>query len=236
MTIADFKTRVAAIVNRDASLFTVGGVDNLLQAMNDVRRAAQRDHTFQLLKKDVFLDVSPAGSNWQTGCKTTPGGATGVTMKRVDGVWQYTTQAFSGGTQYLRTARLDSGVLGDFKRNLPVYDTAQLIITNQPQWWTRSMFWYTQGTNLFVTNITVTTTYLVEGVTWLDDLTGAESPDMFLTYFTDWFTYATVAALNMYLKDNEKFPIDMTVMQRLWDSVKQMDGEIANAGDWTNLD
>lgn len=236
MTIADFKLRVAAIINRDASLFVVGGVDNLLQAMNDARRTAQRDHTFQLLKRDVFLSVTPAGSNWQTGCKTTPGGATAVTMKRIDGVWNYATQAFTGGTQYLRTSYIDSGVTGDFKRTLPVYDTAQLIITNQPQWITRRSFWYTQGSNLFVTNITATTTYLVEGVTWLDDLTGSESPDMFLTYFTDWFLYATIAALNFYLKDNEKFPIDSVVMDRLWASVKQMDGEVANAGDWTNLD
>lgn len=236
MTISDFKLRVAAIVNRSASLFVVGGVDNLLQAMNDARRAAQREYSFHLLKRDVFLTVTPGGANWQTGCKTTPDGATAALLKRVDALWMYAEQAYPGGTSYLRTQLMDSGVTGDFKRSLPTYDTGQLIITNQPSWTTRRSFWYTQGSNLFVTNLTTSTTYLVEGVQWLDDLTGSESPDIFLTYFTDWFAYATVAALNNYVKDNERFPLDAAIMARLWESVKQMDGELANSGDWTNLD
>lgn len=235
MTIADFKARVAAIVNRDATLFAVGGVDNLLQAMNDARRAAQRDHNFQLLKREAFILASTLGTNWQTGCTATPGGSA-VQMKRIDGVWQYTTGTVGASTVYLRTAYIDSGVLGDFRRTLPVYDTAQLIITNQPAWWSRRTFWYTQGNKLYVTNQTSQTSYLVEGIEWLPDLIGSEDPDIFLTYFTDWFTYATIAALNYYLKDNEKFPIDMALMQRLTESMKQMDGDIANAGNWTNLD
>lgn len=235
MTIATFKARVAAIMNRDANLFVVGGVDNLLQAMNDARRAAQRDHNFQLLKREAFISTSMVGANWQTGCTATPGGSA-VQMKRIDGVWNYTTGTIGASTVYLRTSFIDSGVLGDYRRTLPVYDTAQLIVTNQPATFVRRTFWYTQGTKLYVTNTTSATTYLVEGIEWLDDLTGAESPDMFLTYFTDWFTYATIAALNYYLKDNEKFPIDQVVMSRLSESMKQMDGDIANSGQWTNLD
>lgn len=232
MTVADFKTRVAAVLNRNASLFVVGGVDNLLQAMNDARRAAQRDHSFQLCKRDVFLEVSPTGSTWTT-CKATPSsGGTDVAMKRIDGVWQYA----ANGSQYLRTSYIDSGVLGDFRRSLPVYDTGFLIATNQPATWVRRTFWYTQGQQLFVTNLTANTWYLLEGVAWLDDLADGSSPDIFLTYFTDWLVYATIAALNVYLKDSERFPIDVNVTQRLWESVKQLDGEIANAGQWTNLD
>lgn len=158
-------------------------------------------------------------------------------MKRVDGVWNYVSNPIpSGGTVYLRTSFIDSGVLGDFRRSLPAYDTSQLIITNNPQWWSRQTFWYLQGGKLFVTNITATTTYLIEGIQWLPDLADGDPEDMFLTYFPDWLLYASVAALNVYLKDSERFPIDMTVMERLWQSVKQMDGEVANSGTWTNLD
>ena len=236
MTLANLKLRIAALLNRDASLFVVGGVDNLLQAVNDARRAAQRDHSFQLAKRDVFLAVSPAGSNWQTACTLTPGGTT-TQMKRVDGVWNYVSNPIpSGGVAYLRTSFIDSGVLGDFRRSLPLYDTSQLIVTNDPQWWSRRTFWYLQGNLLKVTNLTATTTYLVEGIQWLPDLADGDPEDMFLTYFPDWLLYASVAALNVYLKDSERFPIDMTVMDRLWQSVKQMDGEVANSGDWTNLD
>lgn len=232
MTIADFKLRVAGVVNRPAGLFVVNGVDNLLAAMNDARRSAQRDHSFQLLKKDVFIEVGPTGADW-TSCKATPSaGGTTVKVKRPDTLWNYA----EGAGTYLRTSFIDSGVLGDYRRSLPVYDTSQLIITNQPATFVRRTFWYLQGTKLFVTNNTAAVWYLLDGVTWLDDLSGGDAPDIFLTYFTDWLVYATVAALNVYLKDSERFPIDAAILGRLWESVKQYDGEVANSGQWTNLD
>lgn len=232
LTVADFKKRVAATVNRDATLFTVDSVDNLLAAMNDARRMAQRNHTFALLADDVFLTTSLAGANWMTGCKTTPGGATAVLMKKINGVWNYTTQ----GALYIRTSWVDFGIIGDYRRTLPLYDTQNLIITNQPASQTRRTFAYINGQNLFVTNTTASTTYMLEGIKFLDDLTAVSDPDVFLTYFTDWLIYATIGALNNYLKDTEKFPIDATIENKLWQSVIQMDGELAQMGQATNLD
>jgi len=232
MTIADFKKRVGAIINRNPSLFVVDGHDNLLAALNDARRMAQRDHSFQLLKKDFFYQIGPSGATWTTGKLTPSSGGTDVAVKRVDTLWNF---AEVSGT-YARTSFIDSGVQGDYRRSLPVYDTSQLIITNQPSTYVRRTFWYTQGDKLFVTNSTGPVWYLADGITFLDDLSDGSAPDIFLTYFTDWLVYATIGALNVYLKDSERFPIDAAVTNRLWESVKQFDGEIANAGQWTNLD
>lgn len=232
LTVADFKKRVAATINRDATLFTVDSVDNLLGAMNDARRIAQRNHTFSLLKKDVFLTTSVAGANWMTGCKTTPGGSTAVLMKKIDGVWNYSTATVGAGTAYLRTSYIDFGIIGDFRRNLPMYNN----LSSQTYDYTTRNFAYTQGANLFITNVTTATPYLLEGTVFLDDLTTVSDPDIFLTYFTDWLIYGTVLALNNYLKDTEKFPIDAAIENRLWQSVIQMDGEIAQAGQSANLD
>lgn len=234
MTITDFKTMVAAYLNRSVASLTVGGVDLLLQAMNDARRAAQRDHTFELLRtENAFLATSQAGANWMTACKTAPGGATPVLMRRVDEVWNYGTSS-APSTNYPRTTRVDFGYTGQFKRDLPEADSN---VTIYPQDYTiQKQFAYIVGENLYVTTVGAATTYKLVGVKWLDDLTGAETPDIFLTYFTDWFKFATLSALNVYLKDSERFPIDAAVVDRMWASVKSYDGSIANSGESINLD
>lgn len=237
MTIANFKARVAAIVNRDATLFVVGGVDNLLQAMNDARRWAQRSHDFELLRtEDAYLSTSVAGANWATGCKTTPGGATAQLMKRVDEVWMYGTTTVGATTTYPRTYRIPFSYTGQFKRDLPVAQQYLWPIPNVYTQFDPNQFAYSVGTTLYVVNTSSATIFKLLGIKFLDDLTGTEDPDIFLTYYTDWFTYATIAALNYYLKDGERFVVDQGLVDNLWKSVIQHDGTIANMGESVNLD
>lgn len=234
MTIANFKIMVAAYLNRTSASLVVSGVDLLLQAMNDARRGAQRAHVFELLRtEDAYLTTSMAGADWMTGCKTTPGGATAILMRRVDEVWNYGT-SLSPSTNYPRTTRIDFSYSGQFKRELPTADSQRIIYPQDYAIANRMA--YAVGNKLYVTSVDTSTTYKLVGVAWLDDLTGAETPDIFLTYYTDWFKYATLAALNIYLKDSERFPIDVNVMENLWSSVKAHDGTIANMGESVTLD
>lgn len=238
MTIANFKTFVEGWLNRSAGSFTVSGFDMLLQAMNDARRAAQRDHMFELLRtQDCFLTTSAAGASWTTGCKTTPGGATAVLMRRVDSIWQYSSTVINSATVYIPTARVPFDTSGDLKRNLPVVDTAFQTV-NQPNPFIQTQFGYAVGTQLYVNGVNSgTATYKLFGIRWLDDLDGASTTDdPFLTYFTDWYRMATVMALNTYLKDSERFAIDVSLLNRAWESVKAFDGQIANMGEQANLD
>lgn len=237
MTITNFKQQVANALNRSLASFTSNSQDMILAAMNDARRAAQRAHAFELLRtEDAYLGTHLGGANWQTGCKTTPGGATAVAMRRLDEVWNYGTQVIGATTYYPRTSRIPFDYTGRFKRELPPTDRILIVEQTQQTFTVSDQFAYAVGSNLFVTTVSTSTNYKLVGVKWLDDLTGAEDPDVFLTYFTDWFRYATIAALNVYLKDGERFPIDQTIMERMWQSVKSMDGEIANMGESASLD
>lgn len=223
-------------MNRTAGSFTVGTQDNLLNAMNDARRAAQRAHNFELLRTgDAYLTTSSGGAPWTTGCKTTPGGGTAILMKRIDSVWQYSSTVISSTTYYIPTARVPFDTSGDLKRNLPVVNTAYLTVNQQTPFVT-AQFAYVVGINLFCTAIPGTATYKLYGIQWMDDLTGSEGPDIFLTYFTDWFRIATIFFLNTYLKDNERFPIDAQVLSAAFKSMTQMDGDVANMGEQANLD
>jgi hypothetical protein len=230
MTIANFKALVVGLINRDASIFTVSTIDHVVEAMNSARRAAQRAHTFELLRDDVFLTTSVAGAAWTTGCKTTPGGATAVLMRRIDSVWQYSPQSVGIATAYLRTYRVPFETTGSFKRELGIYAGAVSQSSLQSSSIARP-FAYTNGENLYVTTISTATPFLVNGIKWLDDLVIGSTADIFLTYFTDWLLWGTLMQLNQFLKDSEKVPIDMALVNRAWETVKQMDGTIANQGD-----
>lgn len=237
MTLAAFKQQVANYMNRTlASLTSDNSQDMLLAALNDARRAAQRDHCFELLRtEDAYLSTSQAGGNWQTACKTTPGGATAVLMRRIDEVWNYTT-ATAPSTHYVRTTRIDLGYSGQFKRELPPVDRT-LVVQGSSQYYTvENEFAYCVGSTLYLTTVTTATIVKLVGIKFLDDLVDGDSPDIFLTYYPDWLRYATIAALNVYLKDGERFPIDMAVMDRLWQSVKTHDGQINQMGEAISLD
>ncbi len=232
MTITDFKQMVLDYVNRDSSAFAGGGsIDHVLQATNNARRVAQRSYAFEMLRKDVFLTTSQAGASWQTGCKTTPGGATQVLMRRIDSVWNYST---NGSINY-RTSKIDLGNINDYKRELPTFsgslDVSQARLTSNSR-----PFAFLVGGDLMVNTAGSSTTYLLNGISWLDDLTLASSSDIFLTYFTDWLLWATIQQLNQYLKDGDRVNIDTAFMQNLWMSVKEMDGQNANTGDNATLD
>lgn len=120
------------------------------------------------------------------------------------------------------------------RRELPVADSNQIAYPQD--YFLSNRFAYAIGPTLFITTVSSVVNYKLVGIQWLDDLTGAETPDIFLTYYTDWFKYATLAALNIYLKDSERFPIDASTMENLWQSVKAHDGMIANMGESVDLE
>lgn len=239
MTIANFKLMVAGFINRDASIFTVGTVDHILQAMNSARRAAQREHTFELLRKDVFLTTSAAGADWTSGCVNTPGATPGtsttVLMKKIDSVWKYSTGAVGATTTYLRTQRIDLGNVNDYKRELPVYSGTP-DISSGCNINAQRVFAFCNGPLLVINNVSTAAPFLLNGIAWADDLTGSESADIFLTYFTDWFLWGTLLQLNQFLRSADRVQVDSAFVQRLWKSVIQLDGELANAGDNASLD
>lgn len=239
-TIANFKARIYGFINRTSTVFTTtesASIDQVLYAMNDARRSAQREYPFELLRTDGFLTTSEIGANWMTGCKTTPDGATALLYRRLDSIWNYTTSTVPAGTLYSRTSKVDFGSSNDFKQEVPVDSGSEFFTqtaTSTPLF--RRKFAYLNGQTLRVVSVGTAAPILVNGISFLDDLTGSESPDIFLTYFTDWFFWATLIQLNQFLKDDQRINIDMAFVGRLWQSVKEMDGQIANSGDGAALE
>lgn len=225
MTYANFKTTVLSYVNRNSAVFTSGSLDYVLAAMNDARRAAQRDYTFNLNRTVGFVEVSLVGKSLLTDFDATPNG-TAMVVKQVDAVYEYSTATVGGNTAYYRTARLPYYRQSQFERELPLaggtfgVETSiapQDILTNQMG------FVYVQGTKIYHSRLTTPQWLMCDVVEILPDHDGGSSEDIFLTYFSDWLKYATILNMNQFLKEEYRFQIDMVFYNQLWESVKQFD-------------
>jgi hypothetical protein len=210
--------------------------------MNDARRDAQLAHTFELCRtEDAYLITHFGGANWMNECTASPDDdATDPTktieMRRVDEVWNFGRQQIGDTMFFPRSTRVDFSYSGQFKRELPTVDGVWVTNDIQENYMTIAQFAYCTGSQLFVNRITQPTTYKLIGIRMLRDLDGSEDADIFLTHFTNWFKFATILALNVYLKDSERFPLDSAVAARAFELVKTADGSIANMGESTNLD
>ncbi len=241
-TISQHKARILGFINRDKTVFNTessgNNIDQVLAATNDARRSAQREHDFALLQGDAFLSTSEIGANWMTGCKTTPGGTTTQLMKKIDNVYNFSASTIPAGTVYIRTSKIDFGNVKDYKRELPVDSGSQYLLqqTATGILLARRKFAYINGQILAISTVDTTANVMVNGTTFLDDLLPSDSPDLFLTYFSDWLFWATLIQLNQFIKDDARINIDATFVGKLWQSVKEMDGQIANSGDSVTLD
>lgn len=229
MTYTNFKTMVLSYVNRSSTLFTEGSLDYVLIAMNDARRAAQRDYTFNLNRTTAFAQLSIHPVSLLTDFDTLPTGGVLRAVKQVDAVYEYSNATVGGSTRYFRTAKMPFRRQSHFEQSLPYSSTALGGLTTVVQASTTlsngDQFIYQQGVNVAHSTLTDLTWYMFDVIEWLADHDGGASEDIFLTYFVDWLKYATLLNLNQYLKDTERFAIDSVFVDNLFSSVKQFDSQ-----------
>jgi hypothetical protein len=232
MTYANFKDQVVSYMNRAAAaVVTVGAQDLVLLAMNDVRRQAQRDYTFEGLSTQAFVSLSMVPKSMLTDFKTTPALSTTIVAKRVDALYEYGTATVGATTVYYPTQQIELRRRNALKSHIPSDPTATALSTPA-----LSQFAYIQGTTIAHTNLTTATTVLADIIEFMGDHAGASVEDIWLTYYTDWLKWATLAQLNLWLKDKERTPVDLELTGRLWEGVKRHDAQQALSVDDLSLD
>jgi hypothetical protein len=232
MTIADFEATVASYMNRPLASWTVGGLDMILQAVNDCRRAAQRDYAFELFERMAFVQLSQNPANIMTDFKADPSGAGAtVQIRIIRGLWEYV----QNGAIYTRTRQLDLRSLSTWRQELPFKDTPLTVYdaTQQRQPQNLRQFAYMQGMNVYHSAVLPPQWFLADVVEWQPDLAIDSDPDVFLIYFADWLKWATIAQLNGYLKEDQRVMISAQAMSAAWENVKQFDAQItASTSAW----
>ena len=242
MTYANFKQSVLDYVNRTSTVFTSStSIDYVLQAMNDARRAAQREYTFNLLRRQAFAQVSIAPTSLLTDFDADPTGSGAlVIVKQVDAVFEYGTASVGGASKYYRTNKIPCYRHSQFEVELEYSSTVYggVATTTVGTLATAKQWVYLQGSNVYHSSLTTAAWLMFDVVEFMADHAGGSSTveDIWLTYFLDWLKYATIMNLNQFLKDTERLPVDNKYYLDLWKSVKQFDSQLSVAGTSMNLD
>ena len=232
MTYANFKDMVAGYLNRSAaSVVTAASVDLILIAMNDARRMAQRSYDFEMLSMQAFVQLSMLPKSLLTDFKTAPSGSTTVVVKRVDGLWEYSTQTIAATTVYYPTKSIEFRRKMALRAHVPSDPNATALTAP-----TIREFAYVQGTNIAHTSLTTQTWVMADVIEFMGDHAGGSVEDIWLVYFTDWLKWATLANLNVWLKDSERTVIDANLVASSWAGVKAFDARQAHSTDDLSLD
>lgn len=232
MTYANFKDQVVSYMNRAAAaVVTVGAQDLVLAAMNDARRWAQREYTFDGNATQAFVSLSMIPKSMLTDFKTSPALSTTIVAKRVDALYEYSSSTVGVTTVYYPTHQIELRRRNALKAYIPGDPDATALTSPSLR-----QFAYVQGTNIAHTNLTTATTVMADIVEFMGDHAGGGVEDIFLTYYTDWLKFATLANLNVWLKDSERTAIDQNLVSTLWASVKRHDAQQAASTDDLSLD
>jgi len=215
MTFLNFKSLVAAYLNRKVADFTVNGVDVIGDAVNDAKRAAQREHDFVKNRTIGFITLTNGGVE-MSGMKVTPGGSA-LAVKKLLSVWLYSTS----GSTYTRISRIEPVASSELGYMLPGSVVAGVIPASDMT----TRYFYQVGTKLYCTG-DATVDVLCEVVQQRADYSADGDEDFFLQEYKDWMLLKTVEQLNFFLKEDQRVQISQGVMNARWDSVMKQENNL----------
>lgn len=225
-------------MTRNETDFVSGTVDQLLLAINDARRYAQRKYNFRRLRTEGFLQTSMLGAVFTTAYPTPVVSApSAITVKLIEKVYNYTTRSVAAGTLYERTAELDYRRESELYKSLPMSGVGT---TRSPNTFLtmptagRSVAW-TKGQKLFINSESLEW-YLLDIVEQKPDLIGTETSDFFIDNAPDWLLFKSIQMLNGYLKEDHRVAISQRALEDSWETFTQFDSDVDNANDAVDLD
>lgn len=227
MTLTNFKTYVAAYINRDATSFVRGTVDLLTEAINDACRDAQMMYDFNQLKDVGYISTNAFGAELAL-VYTTSTGTTPLPTKKILSVWQFDDS--TGANQKIR--QINMILSTDLKNILPTLldhmtepRTLPVTLKNRA---------YVYGTKFYVTGFTDPTVFWVDVVKNLPDLSAESDTNIFIGQYKKWTLFACLQQLNAYLPDTERIQVSAALLDKQWDIVVKHDTDLAGADDTIN--
>jgi hypothetical protein len=234
MTFANFKIFVAAYLNRDPASLIIGGVDILKEAINDAKRAGQREFDFPQLNKRAFIQGwyygTPITNAVDNPDSLTP---TTVVVNHIYAAWRYASLLRSDGiTDYIRTQKYEFMSEKSMRDIIPARNDALKEPNILPITYKQRA--YVRGTDFFLTGVTDKVWVWIDVIAMLPDYSADADTDFFLTDYRDWMLIKTLECLNFYLKDDDRVQISNAQMNLKWNSVLAHANRIADGHDQAN--
>lgn len=225
MTYAQFKSLVEATMIRNSTLLATG--DAIKTAVNSAKLSAQLIHDFEYCRDTVTFSVNLTTGAALSSAVSTSDGVTARNVKRVEAA------ALSGGQPlwmvdqvgYRRMLRRQAGRTVDENDPPPTAPYVAYLVTQNNKIFLR-------GSSLSGTAVTVR----ADVVYYLADFSADNDTDFFLDKGLDWMLMAVAQRLNFFLKDDERIPVNLALMDRRWSELMTWDGSLVVPSDQYHAD
>jgi hypothetical protein len=245
MTLAQFRTTVAAFMQRDEASFTVGGTNLLTRCINMARRWAERQRNFELCKVSAYLpsvhytDGAALSGTVLLSDKVTP--VVTKTILRAYLPFVADNQHAAGTTFPVDLISHDAYITRIQKHYENVYTTDPRTQLSMPRTSYFSVFrWgeYIYAAPADPTALGGTTFAMgLDVVKWLPAYALDADTDFFLEYCEDFLLMRTVHFLNYMLKEDQRVPVSANALADSWQTVVAWDSSlILNSSQDANLE
>lgn len=239
MTLATFRSLVAAYMQRDETTFTYGALNLLTQAANMARRWAECQRNFELCRCQAQVANVHYQNGAQLSAATLKGTATSVLVKSIEkGFLPFSSGGGEFPIEVITRAKHIERVQRYYERqvNTAPVDLAATNVTSYFSLVRHGDLIYltpSDSENLGSTTITV---YL-DIVKWLPEYSGDSDTDFFLDYCSHFMLLRTVHMLNFLIKEDQRMPVSEKEMATAWQSVIAWDSSmIMNSAEDASLD
>jgi len=202
----ELKQTVLGCVSRLSSSFQTGATNFVDVAINNALIFTQRQHDFEWNKGVVKIACQPTGN---VSLAITEAGDT-CKIKRIIKAFGSVqpTRGFDKSIPYLSRASMISDVTGLAKYQTRPCDTAVIH----------------DGKSVFLL-VPPSANYELwfYAVKWLPRLVSTIDTNFLFEYGFDFLMYRTLQELNFYLKEDERFPINKSLLQEAWNSLVDWD-------------
>ena len=234
MTFGDFKTMVAAFLQRDATTFVYGSFDWLSHAVNMARKASERQRDFEMCR--TRAQITLAGLTVATplsGAKLVDSPSTSVSVKVIKKAW--VTDAGATLDYPIRVISREAFV-GMASRTFAdhTFTRAATIqaYTENP---TTAPMLVREADDVYLTPANVeaygsaTPTVKMDIIKWLPDYSAAGDTDFLLTHCVEYMLFKTVSLLQPFLKEDIRVPLALEQLKMAWRSVVAYDSQLVSA-------
>lgn len=229
MTFTEFKTMVAAFMQRSEAEFTVGGVDLLARAIHQAKLWAQRQRDFEMARIEaVVKDVDGTDGADITTAVLASDLVTPVSIKTIKKAFLPLTDG--SALRPVEVITRDSHVQRLYRHyeNITSLDPDEVPSTQDINYFAVVRF----ANKIYVTPYDEDTwggtkiDVSLDAIRWMPEYSTSVTSDFFLDFCEDWMLHRTVLQLNMMLKEDMRVPVSRDMLNDTWHSMLAWDSQL----------
>lgn len=239
MTLAQFRSCVAAYMQRSESTFVYDGVNLLTQAANMARQYVERTRNFEMCKTSAQITSVDITNGALLSSMVLRGTVTPVVAKSISAAFlgfststgEFPIEMMTREAHIARLSRqYDRMVTRNPQQNSPAEMMGFFSLVRHGDY-----IYIHPGDITALGSQTVTVYFDI--VKWLPEYVADSDTDFLLTYGRDYMLFKTIQMLNFMIKEDQRVPVSTAMLQEAYNSIVSWDSTmITNSVNDNELD